>query len=113
MKQIYIILDITGVRKSNLALALSENNTIEIGKSLSSCTTKPNFYICNYENFNYLILDTPRFTDTSGTQKDSQNYKYIREVLTDNNHKIKGILILFNFQENKFLPYLKKTQKKL
>lgn len=109
----YIILGITGVGKSNLARVLSENNTIEIGKSLSSCTAKPNYYICNYENFNYVILDTPGFIDTSGTQKDSQNYEYIREALTDNNHKIKGILILFNFQENKFLPYHEKALKKI
>ena len=109
----YIILGITGVGKSTLIKVLSDDKSIQIGETYKSCTKECKSYNFDYNNIKYCFIDTPGFVDTEGDSKDKINYEFIKQILTDKKYKIKGIIIIFNFQENKFLTYHEKSLKKI
>ena len=111
----YIILGLTGVGKSTLCRVLSEDKTIKIGESTDadSCTVKASSYECHFQNFNYTVIDTPGFLDTKGEQQDKLNLQYLKDYLSISVYNIKGIIIILNFQDNKFLKYHEKSLKKI
>ena len=96
----FLLLGRTGVGKSTLAKILSENESIVIGNSLNSQTQETNCYNCQIDNFNYCLIDTPGYDDSNG--RDEKNYGDIKKFLTSNDHKIKGIVLLFSFQDPRF-----------
>lgn len=109
----YIVLGITGVGKSTLIKVLSDDPTIVIGETYKSCTKKCSYHDCNFGSFKYCLIDTPGFEDTEGEAEDEKNFEFIKNILVDKEHKIKGIIIIFNFQDNKFFTYHKIALKKI
>ena len=57
-------------------------------------------YKCKIDDFNYLIIDNPGYDDSNGDDK--QNFSYIEQALVSNKYKIKGIILLFSFQDTRF-----------
>lgn len=96
----FLLLGKTGVGKSTLSKILSENQSIIIGDSLHSQTQEANCYECQMDDFKYTLIDTPGYDDSNGN--DNKNYSYIKQFLTSNNHNIKGIILLFSFQDSRF-----------
>lgn len=96
----FILLGRTGVGKSTLAKILSENPSIIIGESANSITRETQSYNCEYDNFKYSIIDTPGYDDSKG--EDKKNYQEIKKFLTSDNIQIKGIILMFNFQDPRF-----------
>ena len=96
----FLLLGRTGVGKSTLTKILSEDQSIVIGDSLKSQTQETNCYNCEIDNFKYCLIDTPGYDDSNGN--DQKNYGDIKKLLTSNNHKIKGIVLLFSFQDPRF-----------
>ena len=107
----FLLLGETGVGKSTLVKILSENHTIKISNSLNSETKEPKTYKCQFEDFKYSIIDTPGYDDSNGN--DSKNYSHIRQYLTSKNHKIKGIILLFSFQDARFGDSHRKSLEKI
>jgi len=83
-----------------LTKILSEDESIIIGDSLNSQTQETNCYNCQIDDFKYCLIDTPGYDDSTG--KDEKNYGDIKKFMTSNSHKIKGIVLLFSFQDPRF-----------
>jgi len=83
-----------------LTKILSEDESIIIGNSLNSQTQETNCYNCQIDDFKYCLIDTPGYDDSTG--KDEKNYGDIKKFMTSNSHKIKGIVLLFSFQDTRF-----------
>jgi GTP-binding protein EngB required for normal cell division len=96
----FLLLGKTGVGKSTLSKILSENQSIVIGDSLHSQTKETNCYECQMDDFKYTLIDTPGYDDSEGN--DAKNFSNIKQFLTSNNHKIKGIVLMFSFQDARF-----------
>ncbi len=96
----FLLLGRTGVGKSTLTKILSEDESIIIGDSLNSQTQETNCYNCQIDDFKYCLIDTPGYDDSTGN--DQKNYGDIKKFMTSNNHKIKGIVLLFSFQDPRF-----------
>jgi len=96
----FLLLGRTGVGKSTLTKILSEDESIIIGDSLNSQTQETNCYNCQIDDFKYCLIDTPGYDDSTG--KDEKNYGDIKKFMTSNSHKIKGIVLLFSFQDTRF-----------
>ena len=96
----FLLLGKTGVGKSTFAKILSENPNIRIGNSLSSETKEAKGYECTIDNFRYTLIDTPGYDDTN--QNDTANFSLIQQFLTSTKHKIKGIVLIFSFQDSRF-----------
>lgn len=96
----FLLLGQSQVGKSTLIKILSGNESIKIGGSKQSETSKVNSYDCKYKNFNYTLIDTPGYDDSKGN--DFKNYAHIKEVLMNNKYKIKGVLLLISFQDGVF-----------
>ena len=90
-----LLLGITGVGKSTLIKILSEDESVKIGDSLKSETKDASSHKCQIDNFNYLLIGSPGYDD-------SKNFLNIKQSLTSNNYKIKGIVLMFSFQEKRF-----------
>jgi len=96
----FLLLGKTGVGKSTLTKILSENKKVIIGDSLNSETKDSCYCKCQIDNFYYSLIDTPGYDDSNGD--DSKNFENIKQFLTSNNYKIKGIVLMFDFQEKRF-----------
>ena len=93
LENCFLLLGKTGVGKSTLSKILSENQTIKIGYSLKSETQEPITYNCQFEDFHYSLIDTPGYDDSNGN--DDKNYAHIKKYFNSNEHKIKGIVLLY------------------
>jgi len=100
LENCFLLLGETGVGKSTLTKILSENKAIKIGHSLKSETQEPIDYDCQFGDFHYSLIDTPGYDDSNGN--DEKNYAHIKKYINSNNHKIKGIVLLFSFQDARF-----------
>ena len=96
----FLLLGRTGVGKSTLTKILSEDKTVEVGDSLNSQTQDTKCYNCEIDNFKYSLIDTPGYDDSNGN--DDKNYGHIKKFLTSNTHKIKGVVLMFSFQDPRF-----------
>ena len=96
----FLLLGKTGVGKSTLSKILSENQNIKIGDAIEPQTNEVNSYKCQIDDFKFSIIDTPGYDDN--TQKDNKNYNDIKELLSSQNYKIKGIFYVFSFQDTRF-----------
>ena len=96
----FLLLGKTGVGKSTLTKILSENPTVKIGSSLNSETQDSICYNCKINDFNYCLIDTPGYDDSNGN--DIKNYSHIKQFLTSDKYRIKGIVLIFSFQDARF-----------
>ena len=96
----FLLLGRTGVGKSTLSKILSENENIKIGDTMEPQTKEVNSYTCQIDDFKFSVIDVPGYDDN--TQKDIKNFNDIKELLSSQNYKIKGIFYLFSFQDIKF-----------
>ena len=107
----FLLLGKTGVGKSTLSKILSENQSIKISDSLNSETQISNSYDCEFDNFKFTLIDTPGYDDSNGN--DTKNYSHIKQYLTSTSHKIKGIVLLFSFQDARFCESHRKGLEKI
>lgn len=96
----FLLLGKTGVGKSTLTKILSENPNVVVGHSLNSQTQETKCYNCEIDNFKYSLIDTPGYDDSNGN--DDKNYGHIKKFLTSEIYKIKGVVLMFSFQEARF-----------
>ena len=96
----FLLLGRTGVGKSKLSKILSEDESIKIGETLLPETKIPKCYNCELDDFKYSLIDTPGYDDLDG--KDKTTFKHIDNFLTSALYKIKGIVLLYSFQDPKF-----------
>ena len=78
----------------------------KVGHSTKSETKESNYY-CIKEKVNdeiiyFSIIDTPGFYDTNGVDVDINQKKNIQKLIAREKIKIKGILFLSNFQNERF-----------
>ena len=95
----FLLLGRTGVGKSTLTKILSEDSSIIINDSLESQSKETKCYKCQKDDFKYAIIDTPGYDDSKGN--DEKNFKDIKKFLTSDQYKIKGIFLLYSFQETR------------
>ena len=107
----FLLLGRTGVGKSTLSKILSENENIKIGDTMEPQTNEVNSYKCQIDDFKFSIIDTPGYDDN--TQNDIKNYNDIKELLSSQNYKIKGIFYVFSFQDTKFCDSHRKGFQKI
>jgi len=100
----FLLLGRTGVGKSKLAKILSGDESIKVGDTFLPETKIPKCYNCEYnyekECFKYSIIDTPGYDDLNGNDKTI--FRHIDNFLTSRVYKIKGIVLLYSFQDPKF-----------
>lgn len=96
----FLLLGKTGSGKSTLAKILSGDSSIIINDSLESQSKEAKCYKCKIADFKFAIIDTPGYDDSNGNDKN--NFKHIKNFLTSDKFKIKGIFFLFSFQERRF-----------
>ena len=107
----FLLLGRTGVGKSTLSKILSENENIKIGDTMEPQNNEVNSYKCQIDDFKFSIIDTPGYDDS--TQNDIKNYNDIKELLSSQNYKIKGIFYVFSFQDTKFCESHRKGFQKI
>ena len=96
----FILLGETGKGKSSLTKILSGNKSVKVGDSMISETQCTTAYDCEFNGFKYCLIDTPGYNDSNNNDK--KNYAHIKQSLTCNKYSIKGIVLLFSFQDTRF-----------
>ena len=94
----FLLLGRTGVGKSTLAKILSEDSSIIINDSLKSQSKETKCYKCQKDGFKYAVIDTPGYDDSKGN--DLNNFKDIKNTLTTDKYKIKGIFYYIVFKKH-------------
>ena len=102
----FILIGKTGVGKTSLLNVMLGYSAGKVGYSSKSETSKSNFY-CFKEEINskfnyYCIVDTPGLYDTNGKEADKNQKQEIIKLVSEKNIKIKGLLFLSNFQNERF-----------
>ena len=102
----FILIGKTGVGKTSLLNVILGYSAGKVGYSSKSETNKSNFY-CFKEEINskinyYCIIDTPGLYDTKGKEADKNQKLEIIKLVSEKNIKIKGLLFLSNFQNERF-----------
>lgn len=102
----FILLGKTGTGKTSLLNLLYGGDIGKVGYETKS-ETKISSYYCIKDNFNskefyFSIIDTPGLYDSSGKEKDETMKDLTKNLISKENLKIKGILFLSNFQNERF-----------
>ena len=102
----FILIGKTGVGKTSLLNLIYGNNVGKVGYSTNSETKiSTEYYIKNKigDKFIYFcIIDTPGLYDTDGEEIDKIQTDKINILISENDIKIKGLLFLSNFQNERF-----------
>ena len=93
----FLLLGKTGSGKSTLAKILSGDSSIIINDSLESQSKEAKCYKCKIADFKFAIIDTPGYDDSNGNDKN--NFKHIKNFLTSDKFKIKGIFFYLVFKK--------------
>lgn len=100
----FILLGRTGYGKSTACKALTGNENIKISQGHNSCTSEVSYYpgtfIKNNNNLYFTMIDTPGLDDSDG--RDQIIYQDLRNMFQTKNLKVKGIIIVFSLQNNRF-----------
>ena len=96
----FLLLGKTGVGKSTISKILSENKSIIIGDSFTPQTKKSNSYECKIAGFKFQLIDTPGYDHDK--QNDNEHFEDIKRMLSSDNYNIKGIFLVFSFQDVRF-----------
>ena len=97
--KISIVLGETGVGKSSFINAITRTNSCQISsmyKTAFCCGWQA--ISANHNGENYIFIDTPGLNDPRG---DRQNLAQIKSVIEKYESKIRCILILFKYQDNR------------
>lgn len=102
----FILLGKAGTGKTSLLNIIYGENIGKVGYETKS-ETKITSYYCIKEEINskkiyYTIIDTPGLYDSNGTTNDQAMKNYTKDLIAKENLKIKGILFLTNFQNERF-----------
>ena len=103
-----ITLGETGSGKSSFCNTLFTSGQFQVGNSLDSQTEKVEgkYGECEYKDI--FIIDTPGLNDSEGEQKDKEHIQTMKEYIKIN-PRIKGILMVFNFNDNRIKGSVKKS----
>ena len=105
-----IILGETGVGKSSLANKLFEAPKCDVGNELNSETEKVEGYMGEGKYSDIFIIDTPGLNDSNGAEKDKKNINDMHQFIKEN-PRIKGIIILLKFIDNRLTGSIKNSIK--
>lgn len=102
----FILLGKTGTGKTSLLNLIYGDNIGKIGYE-SKSETKISSYYCIKEEINskkmyFSIIDTPGLYDSDGLLNDKTIKNNTKDLISKENLKIKGILFLSNFQNERF-----------
>jgi len=102
----FILIGKTGVGKTSLLNLLYGEDIGKVGHSSFSETKKSNYYCIKEKIKNdyiyFCIVDTPGLYDTDGLIADDRQKIEIINLISKNKIKIKGLLFLSNFQNERF-----------
>lgn len=102
----FILLGKTGTGKTSLLNLIYGDNVGKVGYE-SKSETKISSYYCikeeiNSEKFYFSMIDTPGLYDSNGLLNDKMMKNNTKDLISKENIKIKGILFLSNFQNERF-----------
>ena len=110
LKTSIITLGETGSGKSSFCNSLFSTQQFLVGHSLDSQTEKVEGKYGENDYKDIFIIDTPGLNDSEGEQKDNQNIQEMKNYIKKN-PRIKGILMVFNFNDNRLKGSVKKSIK--
>ena len=102
----FILLGKTGTGKTSLLNLIYGTDIGKVGYE-SKSETKISSYYCMKEVYDskeyyFSIIDTPGLYDSGGKEYDQKMKEYTKDLISRENVKIKGILFLSNFQNERF-----------
>ena len=102
----FILIGKTGTGKTSLLNVLFGDDVGKVGYSSNSETKFTNYY-CIKEKIGdkfiyFCLIDTPGLYDTNGEEADVNQKKEIISIISKKKIKIKGLLFLTNFQNERF-----------
>ena len=102
----FILLGKTGVGKTSLLNLIYKDKIGKVGCSLQSETKNSNYYCIkektSSETIYFCIIDTPGLYDSEGREEDKKQKNEIIQLISKEKIKIKGILFISNFQNERF-----------
>ena len=102
----FILLGKTGTGKTSLLNLIYGWNIGKVGYESKSETKTSSCYcikkIIDSKKICFSIIDTPGLYDSDGREKDKIMKDFTKELISNENLKIKGILFLSNFQNERF-----------
>ena len=106
-----IVLGETGTGKSTFCNNLCLQAKCAVGEGLNSETEKVQGIKCEGEYNDIFIIDTPGLNDSNGPEQDELNINKMNEYIRQN-PRIKGIIILLKFTDNRLTGSVKKSLKR-
>ena len=103
-----IALGETGNGKSSFCNTFFSSPQFQVGNSLDSQTEKVEGKYGEGDYKDIFIIDTPGLNDSEGEQKDKDHIKEMKDYIK-RNPRIKGILMVFNFNDNRIKGSVKKS----
>ena len=102
----FILIGKTGVGKTSLLNLIFGKTIGKVGHTSKSETKNSNYY-CIKENYQgktvyFCIVDTPGLYDSEGLNADKEQKVEIIKLISNENIKIKSLLFLSNFQNERF-----------
>lgn len=102
----FILIGKTGAGKTSLLNVIYNIKDIgKVGNTLKSETKESNYYpICfdkNSEKKYFCLIDTPGLYDSEGEQNDEIHLNQLKNLISNEKLKIKGLLYLLNFQNER------------
>ena len=97
-----IIVGETGTGKSSFINNLCQTPKCKVGLGLDSETEEVLGVKCEGYYKDIFMIDTPGLNDSNGEEQDERNINLMNQFIK-NNPRIKGIIILLKFTDNKLL----------
>lgn len=105
-----IVLGETGTGKSSFCNNLCIEPKCVVGEGLNSETERVQGIRCEGIYNDIFIIDTPGLNDSNGSEQDAQNINTMNEYIRKN-PRIKGIIILLKFTDNRITGSVKDSLK--
>ena len=105
-----IVLGETGTGKSSFCNNLCIEPKCEVGEGLNSETERVQGIRCEGIYNDIFIIDTPGLNDSNGSEQDAHNINKMNEYIRQN-PRIKGIIILLKFTDNRITGSVKDSLK--
>ena len=103
-----IVLGETGSGKSTFCNNLCLQPKCAVGDDLNSQTERVSGINCDGDYHDIFIIDTPGMNDSNGPEQDERNINLMNQFIK-NNPRIKGIIILLKFTDNKLTGSINPT----